>query len=149
MHAYGYGGSYSANYSANQYRANSVNTSPLQLVVMCYDGMIRFLKKAGESIESKDIEGKVKFINKTIAIIDELQNSLDFAQGGEVARNLDRVYTYWSNELMKVGMNNDTEILNHIIDLVKDLRVAWAKISEENAAVPGRQQAQTGITITG
>ena len=143
-----YGGNnYSATYSAGQYRAQSVNTSPLQLVVMCYDGMLRFLSKAREAIQSNNIEGKVKFINKTIAIIDELQNSLDFVRGGEIARNLDRVYDYFNNELMKVGMHNDLDVLSHLENLIRELRAAWAKISTEN--VPSPNSENPGLTITG
>ncbi len=139
---------YSASYSANQYRTNSVNTSPLQLVVMCYDGMIRFMKKAYQSIEKNDIENKVKFINKTIAIVDELQNSLDFVQGGEVARNLDRVYDYFNNELMKIGIDNNLESLLHLETLASDLRSAWSKIASETPTQPEAPQGP-GLTITG
>lgn len=139
---------YSANYSANQYKTHSVNTSPLQLVVMCYDGMIRFMGKAKEAIEGDDIANKVKFVNKTIAIVDELQNSLDFSQGGDVARNLDRIYDYFNNELMKVGMKNDLDVLNHLITLTRDLRSAWADIATNNPTLGGNNQAQ-GVTITG
>ena len=138
---------YSANYSANQYRANSVNTSPLQLVVMCYDGMIRFMGKAKEAIETKNIADKVKYVNKTIAIVDELQNSLDFTQGGEVARNLDRIYDYFNNELMKVSMKDDLEVLAHLLTLTRDLRSAWAEISNNNPTL-GNNRDQ-GVTITG
>ncbi|MDJ0838731.1 MAG: flagellar export chaperone FliS [Acidobacteriota bacterium] len=139
---------YSASYSANQYRTNSVNTSPLQLVVMCYDGMIRFMKKARQSIEEKNIEGKVKYINKTIAIVDELQASLDFVRGGEVARNLDRVYDYMNNELMKVALKEEVEILEHLEKMAVDLRAAWAKIAAETpAANPAPNHS--GLTITG
>jgi len=139
---------YSASYSANQYRTNSVNTSPLQLVVMCYDGMIRFMKKAYQSIEENDIENKVKFINKTIAIVDELQNSLDFVRGGEVARNLDRVYDYFNNELMKIGIEDNLESLKHLEKLASDLRSAWSKIASEAPAQPEAPQSP-GLTITG
>ena len=142
--------SFSASYSANQYRSNSVNTSPLQLVVMCYDGMLRFMGKAQDAIEKGDIENKVKFVNKTIAIVDELQNSLDFVRGGEVARNLDRVYDYFNHELMKVGIKNDVKVLEHLCKLTRELREAWAKIAQENPL--GQQAAPTqrpGITITG
>ena len=143
-------GNYSASYSANQYRTHSVNTSPLQLVVMCYDGMLRFMRKAKDAIEAKDIEKKVKFINKTIAIVDELQNSLDFVRGGEVARNLDRVYDYVNNELMQVGVKNDTAILDHLVKLIADLRGAWAKIAADNPPTPEQPgPPKAGITITG
>ena len=139
---------YSASYSASQYRANSVNTSPLQLVVMCYDGMLRFSRKAYEAIEKNDIEGRVKYINKTLAIIDELQNSLDFVRGGEVARNLDRVYDYLNNEFMKVSMRNDLKTLDHLETLIRELRGAWSKIASETNPTP-LPDNRPGITITG
>jgi len=116
---------------------------------MCYDGMLRFMKSAKAAIESKDIEKKVKFVNKTIAIVDELQNSLDFVRGGEVARNLDRVYDYFNHELMKVGMHNDIGILDHLLKLTVDLRGAWAKIAAENPPPPQEGTPKAGITITG
>lgn len=138
---------YSPNYSANQYRTNSVNTSPLQLVVMCYDGMLRFMRKASKCIEDKDVAGKVKYINKTLAIVDELQSSLDFVRGGEVARNLDRVYDYFNNELMQASMRDDQDKLQHVEKLAEELRAAWAKIAAETPQ-PGAAD-QGGITITG
>lgn len=141
-------GNYSANYSANQYRSNSVNTSPLHLVVMCYDGMLRFMRKVKVAIEQKDIETKVKFVNKTIAIVDELQNSLDFVRGGDVSRNLDRVYDYFNRELMKVSMHNDLPALAHMEKLVRELRAAWSKIASENKE-PNAAAPRTSITITG
>ncbi len=140
---------FSAKYTANQYRANSVNTSPLQLVVMCYDGMLRFLKRAAKAIEERDIENRVKYLNKTLAIIEELQSSLDFSRGGEVARNLDRVYEYFNNELMKAGMNNDLKLLGHVEKLVVELREAWGKIAAENAAPEAGSTNRKGIVITG
>lgn len=141
--------SYSASYSANQYRTNSVNTSPLQLVVMCYDGMLRFLGKTRAAIEKKDIETKVKFVNKTIAIIDELQNSLDFMRGGDVAKNLDRIYDYFNRELMKVSMHNDLDALSHVENLVRDLRASWHKIASEAPQGQPTPPNQSNITITG
>lgn len=151
MHAYNpKGGGYTANYSANAYRTNSVNTSPLQLVVMCYDGMLRFIQKTRQAIEQNNIEEKVKFLNKTLAIVDELQGSLDFNRGGEVARNLDRVYTYFANELMKVGMRNDLKVLAHVEKLVGELRSAWAKIAADaQAAPPPPPPGTSRFTFTG
>lgn len=148
---------YAMNYSANQYKANSVNTSPQQLVVMCYDGIIRFLTQARKCIEQKDIEGRVKHLNKALAVIDELQSSLDFARGGEVAKNLDRCYDYFNNQLMQVGMNDDVNTLDHVVKLVKELRYAWAKVAEDAAKAPvanqmpygGARNTGQGVAVTG
>ena len=140
---------YALNYSANQYKANSVNCSPQQLIVMCYDGVIRFLNGVSHCIETKDIEGKVKNLNKALAIVDELQNSLDFTQGGEIAVNLDRVYDYFGYQLMQVGMKNDLKALSQVMDLVKELRSAWAKVAQDANVNKGSASPQGGFVMTG
>lgn len=125
---------YAANYTANQYRVNSVNTSQEQLVVMCYDGMIRFLTIAEQGIQEGDVQKKIKHVNKVLAIIEELQSTLDFQRGGEIAVNLDRLYNYFSSQLMRVSLDNDLKVLNHIKAMFQDLRISWAKVAAEQSA---------------
>jgi len=125
---------YAANYSANQYRANSVNTSQEQLVVMCYDGMIRFLTIAEQGINDNDVQKKIIHVNKVLAIIEELQSTLDFQRGGEIAVNLDRLYNFFSSQLMRVSLDNDLKALNHIKSMMQDLRTSWAKVAAEQSA---------------
>jgi flagellar protein FliS len=140
MNSYGpQGGMYSSNYSVNQYRSNSVNTSPVQLVVMCYDGMLRFMRQAREGILEKNIEKRVKFINKTLAIISELQATLDFNQGPEVAKNLDRVYNYLNRQLMKASLEKNAEIVEGCENLVRELREAWAQVAAQEGPGGGPQ----------
>lgn len=139
MNSYGpQGGMYSSNYSVNQYRTNSVNTSPVQLVVMCYDGMLRFMRQAREGIIEKNVEKRVKFINKTLAIIAELQATLDFNQGPDIAKNLDRVYNYLNRQLMKASVEKDPELIVGCENLVKELRDAWSQVAtQEGGPKPG------------
>ncbi len=125
---------YAAKYTANQYRANSVNTSPEQLVVMCYDGMIRFLGITEKAIQEGDIQRKVKHVNKVLAIVEELQSTLDFERGGDIAKNLDRLYNFFSSQLMKVSLDNDLEILAQIRTMLTDLRSSWAKVAVDQSA---------------
>ena len=138
---------YAATYSANQYKAQSVATSPQQLVVMCYDGMVIFLEKVRGAIQRKEIEKKMKFINKTIAIIEELQSSLNFEKGGEIAKNLDRIYDYFLYELMMIGRNEEIEKLDHVIKLVKELQSAWVKVAAE--PISTNSSNYSGVALTG
>ncbi|PIE90079.1 MAG: flagellar export chaperone FliS [Acidobacteria bacterium] len=124
---------YAATYTANQYRNNSVNTSPEQLVVMCYDGMIRFLTTAETAIKEGDLQNKMKYVNKVLAIVEELQATLDFERGGEIARNLDRLYNFFSSQLMKVSLHEDLEVLEQLKNMFTELRASWAKVASEMA----------------
>jgi flagellar protein FliS len=131
---------YAARYSANQYRNNSVNTSPEQLIVMCYDGMLRFLKSAMNAMDQKNVPEKVRYINKTLAIVEELQSTLNFEKGGEIAVNLDRLYSFFSSELMQASLDNDLVKMRRIHQMCQDLRESWAKVAADRATqVPGDQ----------
>lgn len=141
---------YGSTYTANQYRSQSVATSPQQLVLMCYDGIVMFLGRVRGHIESRNIEQKMKFLNKAMAILEELQGSLDFQKGGEIAVNLDRLYDYFIRELVNVGRNDDVKTLDHIVKLTKELRSAWEKVVQETPATPpAPSDSSGGIVVTG
>jgi flagellar protein FliS len=115
---------------AQQYRSQTVSTSPQQLVVMCYDGMILFLNKARNAMEQGLVADKTLYINKTLAIVGELQSHLNFEVGGEIAVNLDRIYDYFSRELLSASVHNDGTKLEHLQHLMRELRGSWAKVAE-------------------
>lgn len=124
---------YAASYSANQYRTNSVNTSPEQLVVMCYDGMLRFLSVAEQAMIDHNLALKIKHINKVLAIVEELQSTLDFDRGGDIAVNLDRLYSYFGSQLMKISLDEDLELLQQVKTMMTELRASWAKVASDCA----------------
>ncbi len=72
-----------------QYAATQVSTADrLQLVVMLYEGAISFLRQAKEKMALKDATGKGLYLGKALDIIAELNASLNFQEGGEIAANL-------------------------------------------------------------
>ena len=79
----------------------------------------------------------MKFINKTLAIIAELQATLDFNQGPEIAKNLDRVYNYLNRQLMKASLEKDAEIVVGCENLVRELREAWSQVAATEGNNPG------------
>ncbi|MCB1052526.1 MAG: flagellar export chaperone FliS [Acidobacteria bacterium] len=123
-------------YMANQYKTNTYATSPQQLVVMCYDGMIMFLNKAKAAMAQSDIAEKTRYINKTLAIVAELQSNLNFEMGGEIAKNLDRIYDYFGRELLTASVRNDSGKIDAVINLMRELRTSWAKVANENSSLP-------------
>ena len=78
------------------YKKTQIETAtPLQLVVMLYDGAIVNAQRAIEAIRSGNVEQKSQAVDKTLAIVGELQATLDMEQGGDIARNLNSLYTYF------------------------------------------------------
>ena len=88
-------------------RVESESRSPLELVVMLYDGALRFVGEARAAHTAKDLPARGNAISKTLAIIAELQNTLDTEKGGAIAEQLDELYTYIQSRLLDVTMKQD------------------------------------------
>lgn len=128
---------------AHRYREVAVRTAnPLQLVVMLYDAALCSIREAQQQIDRKDIAGRSRSLNRVIAVISELQSSLDRKAGGPIAGSLDRLYDYIKRSVFKAGVNQSKEQLAEVGALLENLRSAWAQLANEQpaAVMPAREQ---------
>jgi len=121
----------------NQYRETQIKTaSPGKLLLMLYDGAIRFLNVAIKALdkEEKELEKAHIHIIKVQNIISELTVTLDLEKGGEIAENLKELYTFMKKHLIKANLEKDTKYLEEVKGLIEQLRVAWKEVvdKEEN-----------------
>jgi flagellar protein FliS len=103
----------------------------LKLVVMLYDGAISFLKTAIAHLEKNDFAGKGIYIAKAQDIIDELNNSLNVKEGGEIAVNLRKIYNFLYFYLVKANLARDSKMINEVINILSTLRDAWEQVCEK------------------
>jgi flagellar protein FliS len=115
------------NYFANQIQTASAE----QVLVMLYDGAIRFIRQAGQALEEGDRVLKLKKISRAVAIITELSNSLDFEKGGEIAENLDGLYWYMVRELTNPNAEDEFKAMEVSENILLELRGAWAEAIEK------------------
>jgi flagellar protein FliS len=121
----GYGSGYGKK-GLGRYQDMKVQTaSPAQIMIMLYDGAIRFSLQAKKKIEDRDFEGKGIFISKTQAIIDELMNSLDFSIAPDLCSNLQQLYIYINERLTHANIQLDPEAMEEVIQLLNTLRDGW------------------------
>jgi flagellar protein FliS len=122
-----------AAYARNAYTQTKVTTAynPVELIVMLYDGAIEFLDKADTAINMKENQIKIKYIDKSLAIIEELLNSLNLEVGGEIALNLQNLYLHMMRELVLANAKNDGNRVKHVIGLLRELREAWVQIKNQ------------------
>lgn len=99
------------------------------LVVMLYDGAIKFLKLAVKNIEEQNPQEKGKYIARAQDIISELNVVLDMKVGGEIAANLRRLYLYMNNRLNEANVKQDTKKIQEVIALLEELNQSWKAIS--------------------
>lgn len=120
------------NMYSNDYLRNQIaSASKEQLMLMFYDGAIRFTGRARIAIEKGDIEGRNYCIKKANAIIAELSATLDHSIGGKIAEDLDALYAYMLGELNKATLKNSTEPLEIVEKMLSDLRATWVQAIEK------------------
>jgi flagellar secretion chaperone FliS len=113
----------------NEYRQNEIKTSSQgKLIVMMYEGALKFVTLAIEGIDNKDLSKKGKYINKTHDIINELSCALDMKKGGDVAQKLESLYQYILHQLTLANIKSDRKILESIVNVITPLMEAWKEL---------------------
>lgn len=114
---------------AEQYKKTQINTaSPGKLLLMLYQGAIKFSKLAVKNIEAADIEASHQNIIKVQDIILELQTTLNKEAGGQLAEQLDSLYQFIYQELLKANLKKDSQHLKNIIPILEELYAAYKEI---------------------
>ena len=110
----------------NAYRQTAVTTaSKEQVLIMLYEAAIKHLKKASESCQKADMSAKGVAVGKAHDIVMELSNSLDFTVGGDIAKNLERLYTFMIEQITQGNMNNDPAKFDQARTLLENLLEGW------------------------
>ena len=115
----------------NYQKVQVTTADRLKLVVMLYDGAISYLKTAIKYLEENDMAAKGIYISKAQDIIDELNNSLNLNEGGEIASTLRKIYNFLYFYLVKANLKKDPKMIKEVIDILSTLREAWDEISKK------------------
>ena len=102
----------------------AVTEDPYQLILKLYEGLQRYLSFVKNAIDEGNIEEKFLYINKAIAIFDELRNILDF-DGGDIAYYLDGLYLYQIETLFSAGIDDNQNAIAQVSKVVQGLIEAW------------------------
>ncbi|MGZ3707788.1 MAG: flagellar export chaperone FliS [Bdellovibrionota bacterium] len=116
----------STNYGAKQYKQMSIKTANRgQILIMLYEAAIQNVKKATDAVDRKDLPTRGMAIGKAHDIINELLNTLDFEVGGQIARDLERLYNFMIDQLLKANMIGTKENLQTVQKLLETLLEGW------------------------
>lgn len=124
---------------AQAYFSTHVSTTDQgQLLLMLYDGALKFLAQAREKMLARDMAGKGILISKVIDIVNELTGSLNMEKGGTLAQNLNNLYFLCTTRLLQANAKLDVAQLDSVTAILSGLRGAYAQIldtPEAKAAV--------------
>jgi flagellar protein FliS len=142
-------------YGTGQYRQTQVTTVDKgRLIVLLYEGAVKFLREAVKAQEEGDIPAKSGFINRALDIIGELSQSLNMQDGGDIALNLKRIYQFWTDHLLRAKIVRDSQAMDDVIGMMVSLIEAWqtvcndAEVSRTARSGPEKTAAMTaGRTI--
>lgn len=117
--------------SYNKYKTTAVQSASREkLLLMLYEGAIKFTKMAIIAAEKKDIQGRCENISKAYDIVLELMNTLDFKVGGEVAENLEQLYMFITDELARANITGKADHLKNVLKILETLHEGWKEAVE-------------------
>jgi len=130
------------------YRRTQIETaSKEQLLLMLYDGAIHYLKRAKMKMQEppneENLTEKTNLILKAQDIILELMAALDMERGGELTRQLFRLYEYMNYRLNQANIRREIPAIEEVVTLLSDLRATW------DEAIQRAQRTSTTATSTG
>ena len=125
-----------------QYRATKVETAgSVDLVVMLYQGAVRFIRLGIDAIERKDANAAHTNLVRAQDIVVELLGSLNHEAGGPIAGQLASVYDYCFRRLVTANVKKDPAPAREVIGILRDLGTAWQEIAAQQRQAQGPQQA--------
>lgn len=116
-------------------------------IVMLYDGILKCLGEARSAIEENRIADRFNAIKKASDIVNGLNSSLDYENGGEIAPMLDHFYNYAFFRLQRACMESSVEIVDELTTNVTEMRNAWAAVMEQPEAARAASRPAPGEAI--
>jgi len=114
-----------------QYQNIQITTAnPEKILIMLYDGAINFTRIAIEKLARGDVAGKGLYISKAHAIVAELMDTLNHEVGGDIARQLERLYLYLIDEFIAANINNAPGHLENAVRIMTTMRDTWVEAVE-------------------
>ena len=118
----------------NAYGQAVETVSPAKQIVMLYDGILRQITNARSAIGDRRINDRFVAVQKASLILEGLQGCLDHDNGGEIAPQLDRLYTHFIFRLQAINVEDDPVICDELLGQIGELRESWAALAEQGAS---------------
>jgi len=115
-----------------QYKKTAIQSASREgLLLMLYEGAIKFTKQAKMAMEEGKIPEKCELIGKTFDIVMELNNTLDHKVGGELASQLEQLYIFMTDELTQANITNDPKRLDNVLSVLQTLYDGWVQAIDQ------------------
>ena len=120
-------------------RTRVESSTPEELIVMLFDGALRFTREARDAAERRDVPARAAAVSRALAIIAELQGSLDFDRGGPIAASLEELYAFVSRRLIDGSVGQKTEAFDDVLRVLTPLRDGWTTLASHPTTLASGQ----------
>jgi flagellar protein FliS len=100
-----------------------------RLIVMLYDGAIKFLRQAILDLQQGDFAAKGRHISRAQDILFELNTVLDMDKGGQIAENLRSLYSFMQRHLTEASIRKDPQMIQEVIGMLEELNQSWRTVT--------------------
>jgi flagellar protein FliS len=115
------------------YQRSEVSAAgPLRIVVLLYEGAVRFLRLGNEKFDEPAARGHA--LGRAHRIVTELLAALDHDKGGEIAARLDSLYRYALGAITRANVGGDRAALDSTIQVLQTLLSGWREIEARSGA---------------
>lgn len=115
-----------------KYKTTSIQSAGKEkLLLMLYEGCIRFMKQALIAMDNKDIAGRGMNIGRAFDIVNELNNTLNHEAGGEIAKNLEQLYMFINDQLTKCNATGQRKPMEDALKVMETLYSGWVQAIEK------------------
>ncbi|MBF0367976.1 MAG: flagellar export chaperone FliS [Magnetococcales bacterium] len=133
-------------YGLRSYKTSRAHTASREdLLILLYEGAIRFLERSIAEKEAGELSAHKMSLRRGLCIIAELQNTLDFQEGGDLALQLFELYGFMLDRLTKANLTQDVshiqKVIRHLTTLLEGWREAVRQVKKDG--LPGQQPAAT------
>jgi len=118
------------NYASVDIATGVASATTIQLTQMLFDGLVDSLAEAKGHMVHGAFQEKAQALSRAARIVVGLQDSLDFARGGDLAKNLNDLYMYVGRRLVHVNARDDLAGLNEVFGLMSEIRDAWKTLQD-------------------
>jgi len=135
--------------SISQYQNVQVMTADgVRIIVMLYEGVVRFNKQAQDAMAGGDVKARGVYINKSIAILAELINSLNMEEGGEIAKSLYNLYEFSIQQITTANLKNEPALLDSVNSVINELKAGWEAIEKSGAGAAHTERPRERMSIS-
>jgi flagellar protein FliS len=107
---------------------------PVELIQILYEHALIEVRNARACQRAADIAGRAKAVTKALAILGELEGSLNHKAGGSISQNLARLYQYMRKRLLEASMTRQTAALDEVESLLATLEEGWSAMQHKTTA---------------